>query len=159
VGQIPVNYAQNNTQDPETVGTRYWDESSLPLYPFGYGLSYADFAIGDLKLSSASISTNGSLKATVTVSNHGKVDGDEVVQLYTHQQYGSASRPRRELKGFQRVHLAAGESKQVTLDLPAQELAFWSARTHQRAVEASDYDVYVGNNSDATLHASFKVTP
>jgi len=159
VGQIPIPYAQNRTQEPGSIAERYWDETSLPLYPFGFGLSYADFAISDLTLSSPTMNTTGSLTATVTVSNHGQYAGDEVVQIYTHQIFGSASRPRRELKGFQRIHLAAGETKKVQIELPAHELSFWSPQTHQRAVEAADYDLWVGNDSDAKLHAAFTVTP
>jgi beta-glucosidase len=159
VGQIPINYAQNRTQDPTSVGVRYWDESSLPLYPFGFGLSYGDFTLSDLTLSANAMPATGSLTATVRVTNHGTRAGDEVVQLYTHQRFGSASRPRRELKGFERVYLGPGESRQVKIDLPARELSFWSPQTHQRSVEASDFDLWVGDDANATLHAEFKVTP
>ncbi len=159
VGQIPVNYAQNETQDPDSVDRRYWDQTSKPLFPFGYGLSYTTFTFGQPTLSAATITTTGSLDATFAVTNSGQTDGDEVVQLYTHQRYGSASRPRRELKGFERIHLKAGETRSVTLHLPASSLGFWSPQTHHWSVEPSTFDLWVGDNSNATLHTTFTVTP
>ena len=159
VGQIPVNYAQNETQDPTSVDTRYWDQTSKPLYPFGYGLSYTTFSFGQPTLSAVSMTTTGTLDATFPVTNSGQTDGDEVVQLYTHQRYGSASRPRRELKGFERIHLKAGETRNVTLHLPASNLGFWSPQTHRWSVEPSTFDLWLGDNSNATLHTTFTVTP
>ena len=159
VGQIPVNYAQNETQDPDSVDRRYWDETSRPLYPFGYGLSYTTFTLGQPTLSAATMPATGSLDATFAVTNSGQTDGDEVVQLYTHQRYGSASRPRRELKAFERIHLKAGETRNITLHLPAASLGFWSPQTHHWSVEPSTFDLWLGNNSNATLHTTFTVTP
>src|SRR3984885_1242386 len=100
VGQVPLYYAQTLPQIPDDLPARYWDASSAPLYPFGYGLSYSSFKIGGLKLSSSTMHTDGSLTVTIDVENTSAIAGDEVVQLYTHQRSGSASRPRRELQGF-----------------------------------------------------------
>lgn len=160
VGQEPLYYNRNLTQvheDDPKFASYYWDEPQFPLFRFGYGLSYSSFAISDLKLSSATMESRG-IDVTVEVKNTSDRNGDEVVQLYTHQRYGSASRPSRELKGFQRLNLAAGETKTVLLHLTLADLSFWSPATHQRATEASTYDVWVGDSSVATNHAQFDVT-
>jgi beta-glucosidase len=98
------------------------------------------------------------IDVTVDVKNTSDRDGDEVIQLYTHQRYGSASRPTRELKGFERISLSAGQTKTVTLHLSLADLSFWSPATRQRATEASTYDVWVGDSSTAANHAQFDVT-
>jgi beta-glucosidase len=159
VGQIPIYYSQNLTQIPKETDTRYWDGSSAPLYPFGYGLSYASFHLSNLKIDSSSMRRDGSLTAAIDVDNTSTVAGDEVVQLYTHQRAGSASRPRRELKGFTRLHLAAGEKRTVSLTLNASDLGFWSPQTHQWAVEAGSFDLWMGEDSTAAQHATFSVVP
>ncbi len=159
VGQIPINYARNLTQIPDDTDHRYWDESSLPLYPFGYGLSYTNFSLGKLQQDARSVKAGAGLKISIDVTNTGKLAGDQVVQLYTHQQAGSASRPVRELKGFKRVSFAPGETKTVTLTLDTNELAFWSPQTHKRAIEPGDFDLWVGTDANATEHTSFTVTP
>jgi len=159
VGQVPLYYAQNLTQIPDDLTARYWDASSAPLYPFGYGLSYSSFKIGGLKLSSSTMHTDGSLTVTIDVENTSAIAGDEVVQLYTHQRSGSASRPRRELKGFTRLHLGAGEKRTVSLALPAKDLGFWSPQTHQWSVEPGVFDLWAGNDSTAAEHATFSVAP
>jgi beta-glucosidase len=159
VGQVPLYYAQNLTQIPDDLTTRYWDASSAPLYPFGYGLSYSSFKIGGLKLASTSMHRDGSLTVTVDVENTGATAGDEVVQLYTHQRSGSASRPRRELKSFTRTHFGAGEKRTVSLTLQAKDLGFWSPQTRQWSVEPGVFDLWVGNDSTAAEHATFSVAP
>jgi beta-glucosidase len=159
VGQIPTYYSQNLTQIPHETDTRYWDGSSAPLYSFGYGLSYSSFHLSSLKVSTSSMHSDGSLTAAIEVENTAAVAGDEVVQLYTHQIAASASRPRRELKGFTKVHLAAGEKRTVTLTLHAKELGFWSPQTHQWAVEPGRFDLWMGEDSTAAEHASFSVVP
>jgi beta-glucosidase len=159
VGQVPIYYSQNLTQIPNETDTRYWDDSSAPLYPFGYGLSYASFQLSNLKIDSSSIRRDGSLTAAIDVQNTSTVAGDEVVQLYTHQRAGSASRPRRELKGFARVPLAAGEKRTVTLTLHASDLGFWSPQTHQWAVEPGLFDLWMGEDSTAAEHVTFAVVP
>ena len=159
VGQIPIYYSQNLTQIPNETDTRYWDGSSAPLYPFGYGLSYASFQLSNIKVDASSMRPDGSLTAAIDVQNAAAVAGDEVVQLYTHQRAGSASRPRRELKGFARVHLAAGEKRTVKLTLHASDLGFWSPQTHQWAVEPGLFDLWMGEDSTAAEHVTFSVVP
>jgi len=159
VGQIPIYYSQNLTQIPDETDTRYWDGSSAPLYPFGYGLSYASFQLSKLRVDASSMHVDGSLTAAIDVQNTAAVAGDEVVQLYTHQRAGSASRPRRELKGFTRLHLNAGEKRTVNLTLHANDLSFWSPQTHQQSVEPGLFDLWVGEDSTATEHTTFSVVP
>jgi beta-glucosidase len=158
VGQVPVFYAHDLSQIPDAPYTRYWDGSSRPLYPFGYGLSYTSFKIGNVQLSSPTVAAGGKLQVTAEVQNIGSRDGDEVVQLYIHQRYGSMSRPIRELKGFERVSVPAGQTKTVTLTLDTNDLGFWSPQTHRWSIEPADFDVWVGDNSDAENHAAFTVT-
>ncbi len=161
VGQVPMFYAHNNSHKPydlPTTESRYWDLPTTPQYPFGYGLSYSTFTITNLKLSAKTIATQGSINATVTVTNTGRVAADEVVQLYLHQRYGLASRPVRELKGFRRVTLEPGESKEVTLPITAAERTYWSGVKHGWNIDPSEFDVWVGNSSLATLHETFTVS-
>jgi len=114
-GQIPINYAHNTSQQPEGQGKRYWDEESTPFFPFGYGLSYSTFQFSNLKLCCDSIKLGETLEVSVEVENSGNVSADEVAQLYLHQQYGSTSRPIRELKGFQRVTNAVRNTEEAGL--------------------------------------------
>ena len=158
VGQIPINYAHNTTQAPQDQGKRYWDVESTPLYPFGFGLSYSQFAFSDLRLSKAKIKSEESLEVTVVVENTGSVSADEVAQLYLHQQYGSASRPVRELKGFQRIELKPAERKTLRFELSKDERTYWSAATRSWVIDPSIFDVWVGPDSSASLHTSFEVT-
>jgi len=159
VGQLPLYYAHNLTQIPNDPDTRYWDASSAPLYPFGYGLSYSSFRLGQPRISVDAVKAGTSFDVSVDLENTSAVDGDEVVQLYTHQKYGSASRPVRELKGFRRVSLKAGEKKKVTLTLDTNDLGFWSPQTRRWSIEPSDFDLWVGTSSAATNHLSFRVSP
>lgn len=158
-GQEPLFYARYLTQIPHEPDTRYWDGSSAPLYPFGYGLSYAKFTTTNLKLGAASVAAGGPLQVSVDVKNDGAVAADEVVQLYTHQRAGSASRPVRELKGFERVTLKAGETRTVTLTLDTKELGFWSAATRRFGIEPGTFDVWVGDSSASSEnHGTFELT-
>jgi beta-glucosidase len=159
VGQVPVFYGQYLSQISADPSSRYWDGPSAPLYPFGYGLSYTQFKVGDVHLASDAVHAGGPLKVSVDVENTGSRDGDEVVQLYTHQRAGSASRPVRELKGFSRVRLKSGEKRTVTLTLDSNDLGFWSPATHHWAIEPGSFDLWVGDDSNATNHASFTVLP
>lgn len=159
VGQVPIYYARNLTQIPNEPNTRYWDGSSAPLYPFGYGLSYTTFKLDDLKLAAPSVKSGSSLMVSVDVQNTGSVAGDEVVQLYTHQRSGSASRPVRELKGFRRITLKPGEKQTVTLQLDTHNLGFWSTQTRHWSIEPGLFDLWVGTSSAATDHATFTVLP
>jgi beta-glucosidase len=156
VGQIPINYAHNLTQDAAKQGTRYWNEPSTPLYPFGYGLSYSSFAFSNLKIDRAESKVGEPIHVSVEVENTGAVAADEVAQLYIHQQYGRASRPVRELKGFRRVKLAPHEKTAVEFALTSSELRYWSAADRDWVEDASVFDLWVGDSSAATLHGSFE---
>ena len=162
VGQEPLYYDHNLTHLPETsprFTSRYWDEASSPLYPFGYGLSYTTFAFSNLRLSGRQVRVGEPLQVSVDVQNTGNRAGDEVVQLYIHQEAGSASRPVRELKGFERVSLAPGEKKTVSFTLGRNELSFWSPQAKKWVEESEPFDVWAGDDSTATLHGTFKVVP
>jgi beta-glucosidase len=129
VGQVPIYYAHNLTHQPENdknFTSRYLDVPTSPLYPFGYGLSYTQFAFSNLQLSGATLAPGGSLQVSIDVENAGGRSGNEVVQLYLHQRAGSVSRPVRELKGFQRTFLHPGEKKTVRFTVGKDELSFWS---------------------------------
>lgn len=159
VGQVPIFYARGLTQIPEASDTRYWDGSSAPLYPFGYGLSYTSFSLGQVHASADKVKSGSSLEVSVDVTNTGKIAGDQVVQLYTHQRAGSASRPVRELKAFRRITLRTGERQTVTLKVDTKELGFWSPQTHRWSIEPGSFDLWIGTDSNATEHATFRVTP
>ncbi len=159
VGQIPLYYAHNTTQAPENQGKRYWGEESTPLYPFGYGLSYSKFAFSNLKLSRGEIKPGETIEVSVDLENTGTASADEVAQLYIHQQYGSTSRPVRELKGFERVTLAAHEKKTIHFSLGNEELTYWSTAKKDWVEEQATFDVWVGADSTAKLHANFAITP
>lgn len=159
-GQIPISYAHTASHKPyDSAGftSRYWDLPTSPLYPFGYGLSYSTFSISDLHLNAKTSPLDGSITATVTVANTGTRAADEVVQLYLHQRYGSASNPVRELKGFRRVTLQPGQKQEISFPIGRDERTYWSAAKNGWVVEPSDFDVWVGNSSTATLHDSFSV--
>ena len=159
-GQIPVYYARNMTHSPENsprFTSRYWDQPSAPLYPFGYGLSYAKFAYSNLQVKNSPVKLGAPVEVSVDVQNTASRPGEEVVQLYIHQQAGAASRPRRQLKGFERILLAPGEKKTLHFTLGKDELSYWSGVGKKWVLEAEDFDVWVGADSDAALHASFKL--
>jgi beta-glucosidase len=161
-GQLPLYYNHNLTQMPEDAPdftSRYWDIKTSPLYPFGYGLSYTKFTFDNLKISKAEAKVGSDIQVSVDVSNMGSREGDAVVQLYIHQRAGSASRPARQLKGFQRVNLAVGAKQTVHFTLGKDELQFWSPATKGWVVEPEAFDVWVGGDSTAKLHGEFKLTP
>ncbi len=156
----PLYYARTLTHLPESsprYQSRYWDSPTTPLYPFGFGLSYTTFAITDLHLSVARIKTDQTVTVTASVTNTGPVAGDEVVQLYIHQRWGSDSRPMRELKGFRRVTLQPGETQPVQFTLGPDELGYWSTNAQGWVQDAAAFDVWVGADSLATLHADLEV--
>jgi len=157
VGQIPIYYSHNATKDPTGSASRYWDLDSAPLYPFGYGLSYTTFAYSELALDRAEIAPGQSVVVSVVVTNTGDRTGDETAQLYIRQRHGSATRPVRELKGFQRVTLAAGESRKLTFTLGERELRYWNAGARDWIVEPAPFDIWVGSDSTAQLTAQFEV--
>jgi beta-glucosidase len=158
----PLYYARNLTHSPEgspMYNVRYWDGAPTPLYPFGHGLSYTTFAFSNLKLDAPQVKAGGKVTASVEVTNTGAVAGDEVVQLYVHQKAGSDSRPRRELKGFRRVGLKPGETQTVTFPLGPDELRYWSTSQRKWVQDTEAFDVWVGADSTATLHADLTVVP
>jgi len=159
-GQVPIYYAHNLTHQPEddkNFTSRYLDVPTPPLYPFGYGLSYTPFAFSNLQLSQATLAPGESLQVSIDVENTGRSSGNEVVQLYVHQRAGSASRPVRELKGFQRALLAPSEKKTVRFTVGKDELSFWSPEAKAWVEESEEFDVWVGGDSTSSLHASFRV--
>lgn len=160
-GQEPLYYNHNLTHEPEdrpAFTSRYWDLSSKPLYPFGYGLSYTTFQFSNLRLSRTSIKPGKATEVAVEVTNSGPVAGDAVAQIYIHQRYGSASHPVRQLKGFERFALQPGETKTLKFSLGKDELQFWSPQKKEWTVEPSTFDVWAGEDSTAKLHAEFTVT-
>jgi beta-glucosidase len=156
----PLYYARTLTHAPEsspTYRSRYWDSPTTPLYPFGFGLSYTTFSIANLKVSAAQVKVGQSVTVAADVTNTGRVAGDEVVQLYIHQSWGSDSRPMRELKGFERITLQPGETKTVTFHLGPDELGYWSTNAGRWIQDAAAFDIWVGADSSATLHADLEV--
>ena len=161
-GQEPLYYNHNLTHDPEdrpSFTSRYWDLNSKPLYPFGYGLSYTTFKFANLNLTKTSMKVGEGTEVTVDVTNTGSIAGDAVAQVYLHQRSGSASRPVRQLKGFERVALQAGETRTLKFPLGTDELQFWSPQTEEWAVEPATFDVWAGEDSSATLHSELIVIP
>jgi beta-glucosidase len=161
-GQEPLYYNHNLTHEPEdrpTFTSRYWDLSSKPLYPFGYGLSYTTFKFDNVRLTKTSIKSGDATEVKVDVTNTGSAAGDAVGQVYIHQRAGSASRPVRQLKGFHRVTLKPGETQTLKFSLSKDELQFWSPQTKAWGVEPGTFDVWAGDDSTATLHAELTVTP
>lgn len=159
-GQIPIYYAHHHTQKPETAKdftSRYWDMPTSPLYPFGYGLSYTTFAYSNLRVSKAEVKLSESVEVAVDVENTGRRAGEEVAQLYIHQRSGSASRPVRELKGFERIALGPGEKKTVRFTLGKSELTYWSSAARGWVQEPATFDVWAGGDSTATLTTTFRV--
>lgn len=163
VGQIPLYYAHKNTGRPlkegrwfEKFRSNYLDVSNDPLYPFGYGLSYTTFTYGDVKLDKTTMNINGEITATVTVTNTGKYDGSEVVQLYLRDLVGSVTRPVKELKGFEKIFLKAGESREVSFKITSDLLKFYNYNLDY-VCEPGDFDVMIGGNSRDVKKASFKL--
>lgn len=175
-GQVPIYYAQHKTGRPAnptemlideipveagqtSVGCRsfYLDAGNSPLFPFGYGLSYTTFEYSNLSLASDNLTVQDTLSISFTLKNTGKYDGTEVVQLYVQDKVGSVTRPVKELKRFQRVTLKAGESTQVSLNLPVSELAFWGYDMNY-TVEPGDFTLWVGTNSAEGLTKDFSVS-
>ena len=153
VGQLPLFYNHLNTGRPDPdnrvfnrYASNYLDESNEPLYPFGYGLSYTDFVYGDLQLSSETLPKNGNLTVSVTVTNKGNHDGYETVQLYLRDIYAEVARPVKELKGFDRIFLKKGESREVKFVLTEDDLKFYNSGL-QYIYEPGEFDVMIGTNS------------
>jgi beta-glucosidase len=160
VGQIPIYYNHKNTgrpiNDTDKYTSKYIDVPNTPLFPFGFGLSYTTYAYTNLQLSSSSISLSQEIEISVDVANTGKRDGAETVQLYVQDLVGSVTRPVKELKGFQKIHLKAGEKKTVRFTLRPENLAFYNLEM-KKVVEPGVFKVMVGGNSVDVIETRFEV--
>ncbi len=157
IGQIPLPYAHLTSHQPQKGEQRYWNEPNSPLYPFGFGLSYAPFSYSNLKLDKATVAPGEAVTVSVDLTNKGTRTADEVAQLYIHQHYGSSARPVRELKGFQRLSLSPGETRTVRFTLRPDDLRYWTAASRSWVQDEATFDVYVGGDSTASLSGSFAV--
>jgi len=152
-GRLPHTVYASETQVPPqneydiTKGFTYMYVNGEPLFPFGHGLSYTTFKYSGIKLSADKIKADGQVNVSVDVTNSGKRAGDEVVQLYVHEEKSSVKVPVKELRGFQRISLQPGEKQTVTFTLPAAKLAIWDETTHGFVVEPGAFDVMVGASS------------
>ena len=164
VGQVPIHYDMKNTGRPAAVSgqpqkytSRYIDVPNSPQYCFGYGLGYTTFGYSDLRVLTPAAKLGDAVRVAVRVTNTGGRDGEEVVQLYVRDLIASVTRPVRELKGFEKVMLRAGESREVTFTLTPDDLSFWRL-DNKWGQEPGDYHVWAGHDSDCTLGGSFRVT-
>jgi beta-glucosidase len=161
LGQVPIYYNHEPTGRPCDPNQKYVSRhrdipSCSPLFEFGHGLSYTTFEVSELRLSSSTVSRNGSLSASVTVTNTGRRKGDEVVQLYLHDPVASISQPVRRLRGFERVTLNPGTSRTITFTLDKSDFGFYDNRG-KFIVEPGQIDVYAGTSSSAAMMQSFTV--
>ena len=162
VGQIPTYYNHLTIGRPFTPGkpgnytSQYFDDTTGPLYPFGYGLSYTQFSLSEMALSSTTLNKTGKIDASVTVKNTGKRDGETVVQLYIQDETGSMIRPIKELKGFQKVLLKTGEQKVVHFSIEEGDLKFYNTQL-KYAAEPGKFNVQIGLDSEAVTQQSFEL--
>ncbi len=160
VGQVPIFYNHLNTgrpfdpEHPNKYTSRYFDSVNGPLYPFGYGLSYTEFSLSEVSLSSPTVAGDGVLKASITVTNTGRVPGETAVQLYLRDLVASISRPVKELKHFQKIMLQPGESRIVTFDITPSDLQFYNAAT-ELVSEPGEFQVFIGLDSRDTKSKTF----
>lgn len=175
VGQIPIYYGHKPSGRPNAEDDGFhrfrssWiDSPTSPLYPFGYGLSYSNFEYSDVKLSRNSMSVGDAVRASVRVTNTGKMDGDEIVQLYIRDVESSMTRPVKELKGFRKVHIPAGESREVEFDITADMLSWYYVDAYnmsrspkplrvEKTLEEGDFEIMIGPNSAQTASALLRV--
>jgi beta-glucosidase len=176
VGQVPIYYNQKNTGKPpspdkivhiDEIEVRapqtslgmtafHLDAGYTPLYPFGFGLSYADFSYGNIRVSADEVPLGGTLIISAELTNRGDVAADEVVQLYVRDLVGNVTRPVRELKGFRKLRVEPGESVTVSFELHTDDLAFFG-RNNELMVEPGDFHAWVGGSSDTGLKTAFRV--
>lgn len=161
VGQVPLYYNHKNTGRPvgtwfEKFRSNYLDVSNDPLYAFGYGLSYTTFSYSDISLNKSTIKPNEKLDVKVTVANTGNYDGAETVQLYIRDMVGSITHPVKELKGFEKIFLKKGESKEVHFTLTVDDLKFYN-NDLKFVYEPGTFKVFVGGSSDNTKEKSFEL--
>jgi beta-glucosidase len=162
VGQVPIYYAHKNTGRPvvdqdDSWTSRYIDQPSTPLYPFGFGLSYTTFSYGTPQLSSSRLGSSQRLTVTTSVTNTGPRAGDEIVQLYLRDNVASVTRPVRQLRGFRKVHLRPGQTQEVVFTLDENDFAVLDADFEPR-VEAGTFTLFVGGDSTTDNRAHFEVT-
>lgn len=175
VGQVPIYYAHKNTGRPASnitliddieVGAKqtsigftsyHLDAGDSPLFPFGYGLSYTTFTYGDCQLSTGNMKLGDVLTASCDITNSGAYDAQEVVQLYIRDKVGSLVRPVKELKGFKKIMIKAGDTVRVNFTLTTDELAYWNADMQQRA-EAGEFTVWIAPDSQSGEGTDFKLT-
>ena len=167
LGQVPIYYNHKNTGRPSAPNSpkfqsNYLDAPNTPLYPFGFGLSYTTFSYFDLSIDKKEMKQDEKITATVTVTNTGKYDGEEVVQLYIRDVVGSITRPLKELKGFQKIFLKKGESRKVTFTIGINDLKFYaphSANNYEMKwiAEPGEFQVMIGGNSDKVDIITFKL--
>jgi beta-glucosidase len=160
VGQIPLYYNHKSTGRPfnesDRFTSRYLDSPNSPLYPFGFGLSYTTFSYSNLMVSSPGIKKDGSVNVSVDVTNSGKREGKEVVQLYVQDEYATVTRPVKELKGFKKISLKPGETKTIELTLTPDDLSFYNLEM-KKVVEPGTFKVFVGGNSVDCSETTFEV--
>lgn len=162
VGQIPVYYSHLNTgrpynaDKPNKYTSRYFDEANGPLYPFGYGLSYTTFTVSDVKLSSPTMKRDGTVTASVQVTNTGKREGATVIQMYLQDVTASMSRPVKQLKGFEKVNLKPGETQTVSFPIDIDALKFWNQRMQYDA-EPGKFNVFIGVDSARVKQGEFEL--
>jgi len=161
VGQIPIFYNVKNTGRPyekdgseQRYRSRYLDVPNSPLYPFGYGLSYTTFSYSDLTINKNEFEFNEKIEISVTVTNTGNYDGEEIVQLYIQDLVGSVTRPIKELKRFKKIKIEKGKSKKVSFSLTSDELAFYTQDMSFKA-ESGEFKLFVGTNSQDLLETNF----
>jgi len=161
LGQVPIYYNHKNTGRPSAPNSpkfqsNYLDAPNSPLFPFGYGLSYTSFSYSDLSLDKKEMKASEKITASVTVTNNGNYDGEEVVQLYIRDVVGSITRPLKELKGFQKVFLKKGENKKIVFTIGINDLKFYNSDL-KWAAEPGDFELMIGTNSDQVNKAGFKL--
>jgi beta-glucosidase len=157
VGQAPMIYSRLTSMSPGNADRRYWNEPGSPAYPFGHGLSYSTFAYSNLRIDRETITPDGAVTVSVDIANTGRRTADDVAQLYIHQRSGTAARPVRELKGFQRVTLKPGERRTLRFRLGEAELRYWNAASRTWVVDQSEIDVAVGGDSTAPFGGRFRI--
>ena len=161
VGQVPISYNYKNTgrgakaAEDMVFWSHYTDGENTPQFMFGHGLSYTTFSYSDVTLSAPEVTSTGSITASVTLSNTGNRDGEEVVQMYITDPVCSTTKPVLELKGFEKVMLKAGESKVINFEIKPAELLKYYGADHQWTVEAGEYIVRIGGNSYELQSKSF----
>jgi beta-glucosidase len=156
-GQVPVFYNHKPSGMHSNKYGDYVNEKVTPLFPFGHGLSYTEFEYGNLKINEKQVSANGTVNISLTVKNTGLRTGDEVVQFYIRDEYASMPRPVKELKGFARISLQPGETKQVMFHLPVNQLAYYDADL-SLVLEPGSFKVMIGSSSnDIRLQGEFEV--